>query len=92
MKRCESRITLELTGKDIQPLCDISENDAIDEGFNGQRWSIGHGDYAEIAPSEEFRDAWKTINGEFSWDKNPYVWVIEFKRVESQGDPDRERE
>lgn len=31
---------------------------------------------------ESFRSLWKSINGEESWNHNPWVWVYEFKRVE----------
>lgn len=29
-----------------------------------------------------FAGLWKAINGETAWDANPWVWVVEFKRVE----------
>ena len=31
---------------------------------------------------ESFKSLWQSINGEDGWDENPWVWVIEFERVE----------
>lgn len=32
--------------------------------------------------TESFKSLWCSINGNKSWEENPFVWVIEFKRVE----------
>lgn len=80
MPRCVSRITLEITGVRVERLQDISEADARAEGFDG----IGFGDRDHPAKSSakfSFWNLWKSINGPGSWDANPWVWVVEFKRV-----------
>ena len=82
MPRTASRITLEITGVRVERLHDISESDAIAEGVRV------HADHHEkpcssiYSPVQAYRDLWESINGAGSWDANPWVWVVEFKRVE----------
>ena len=76
MPRWASRITLEIVGVRVERLHDISEEDAIAEGVGGN---------ITIAPCfaiERYRHLWESINGKGSWDANPWVWVVEFKRIE----------
>lgn len=35
-------------------------------------------------PVQAFRDLWQDINDQDSWEANPYVWVIKFKKVVAQ--------
>lgn len=73
MPRWASRITLEITGIRVERLQAITNEDARDEGFaNGERES----------ESDAFRNLWDVINGEGSWEANPWVWVVEFRRVQ----------
>lgn len=77
MPRWASRITLEITSVRVERLQDISEADAIAEGVRNSLHLPG-GRFAR----ENFAHLWWTINGDGSWESNPWVWVIEFKRVE----------
>lgn len=90
MPRWASRITLEVTGVRVQRLCDISESDAISEGVRQLRdgsecWVGREGPGSLVTPwltaRDAFRDLWQSINGLGSWGSNPWVWVVEFKRV-----------
>jgi len=66
MPREASRITLEITGVRAERLQEITDADARAEGVNGV---------------EEFEELWRSINGHGSWDANPYVWTIDFRRI-----------
>ncbi|EDC3201756.1 hypothetical protein LHN82_004280 [Salmonella enterica] len=74
MPRWASRITLEITGVRVERLNSITESDAEAEGVT----DTGFGDLLV----DGYRYLWKSIYGEESWVANPWVWVIEFKRVE----------
>ena len=80
MPRWASRITLDVTGVRVERLQDISESDAVAEGVAGGHVAIpGYGYSA--TPVEHYRWLWEQINGSGSWDANPWVWMIEFRRV-----------
>jgi hypothetical protein len=36
----------------------------------------------EINPLKAFEKLWSNVNGPESWNENPYVWVISFKKIE----------
>lgn len=74
MKREYSRITLEIVSVRVQRLQDISEDDAKAEGV--EPFAPDDGRYRA-----GYKDLWESINGKGSWAKNPWVWVLEFKRV-----------
>lgn len=76
MPRAASRITLEITDVRVERLQDITDADALAEGVDQTNTSIGG--YA----TERFKRLWESINGPDSWDANPWVWAIGFKRVE----------
>lgn len=85
MPRRASRITLEITDIRVERLNNISYDDAISEGIK-QEWTCidpGLGSYAHKNDvQDDYETLWKSIYGEESWAANPWVWVIEFKRVE----------
>ena len=75
MPRWASRIMLEVTGVRVERLQDISEADAMAEGVTAGKYTGLDRAYARA-----YSDLWEQINGPGSWDANPWVWVIEFKR------------
>jgi len=83
MPKRASRITLEITGVRVERLNDISEADALAEGCDGN-CQIGYIPAYQAGPcSYHFAQLWESINGPGSWAINPWVWVIEFKRIGS---------
>lgn len=81
MPRAASRITLEIVSVRVERLNDCSEADALSEGVRQystlERIQAGQDSWARHA----YRNLWESINGPGSWDTNPWVWVVEFKRV-----------
>lgn len=77
MPRVVSRITLEITGVRVERLQACNEVDAIAEGAP---WAAC-GAPQEGSHKSGFAALWESINGPGSWAANPWVWVIEFKRV-----------
>ncbi len=83
MPRWASRITLEITGVRVERLNSMTEKDALAEGCLGGHDSIPGYQYS-ATPHEHFHHVWQSIYGADSWQANPWVWVIEFKRVEGE--------
>ncbi len=89
-----SRITLEVTGVRVERLQDISEEDAIAEGIyclqNGQylpmRGGFSGGCLTARTAYSHLRNE---INGAGSWEANPWVWAVEFRRIESEAAQER---
>lgn len=86
MPRFASRITLEVTGVRVERLQATSEADATAEGVQqceGGAMDYLSNDYAQgYSPVASFRSLWESIYGADSWAANPWVWVVEFKRME----------
>ena len=81
MPRWASRITLEVTGVRVERLQDISEADAQAEGWTRRPEVSTDPQVHKEAARDWFMDLWESINGPGSWDENPWVWVIEFRRL-----------
>lgn len=91
MPRALSRVDLEVTRVRVQRLQDITEEDARAEGLCQRLTREGTFYHHEestpsgrwwIDPVDAFRHLWDAINGErASWQSNPWVWVVSFKRV-----------
>lgn len=90
MPRWACRILLEITAVRVERLNEINPNDAAREGLvqlpASGRYCISQGDQYFGGASHDAREVfswlWASIYGDESWNTNPWVWVIEFKRVE----------
>jgi hypothetical protein len=70
LRKCDHRIDLEVTGVRVERLQSITEEDATAEGMG-----------EHVDPVQAFSELWVNLNGEESWTDNPWVWVVEFRRV-----------
>lgn len=78
MPRAASRILLEITNIRVERVQDISEHDAFAEGVEVCDFERG------LCAEEEYSVLWTEIHGyddQKGWNANPWVWVVEFKRV-----------
>jgi len=91
MPRALCRLRLEVTGVRVERLNDCSEADAIAEGIQPYKdgWERFHADPADTErtgatkdPRLAYKGLWEQINGAGAWDANPWVWVVEFRRVQ----------
>jgi len=92
MPRAASRITLDIGAVRVEQLQDISYEDAIAEGmfdpasappfpFESKETPEQHGRRTKY-PQRAYCQLWEEINGAGSWDTNPWVWVVEFRKIE----------
>ena len=79
MPRWACRLELEVTGVRVERLNNCSEDDAEAEGIAFLREVP---DVDETLTARQLYEClWDSINGAGAWAANPWVWVVEFKRV-----------
>jgi len=89
MERWASRINLEIVKVRVERLQDITKEDISAEGIKrtaGGEWLAplaGVPDYPWGYAHEAYAALWNDINDKrgYGWDVNPWVWVIEFRRI-----------
>lgn len=84
MRRIYSRINLEIESVRVERLNEISDADAVAEGVVTW-WLTTNSEASNFAGNlshvQAYQRLWESINGAGSWVTNPWVWVIEFKKV-----------
>ena len=82
MPRWACRILLEITEVRVERLQDITEEQALAEGIAkhpGGGHHVEDGKHHWASPIDSFAGLWSSVGGD--WNANPWVWVVEFKRV-----------
>lgn len=85
MPRWASRITLEVAGVRVERAQDVSDDDILAEGVTREVVAEMLGCHPGSIPTlqDAWRLAWMHNYGAESWEANPWLWVIEFCRVEA---------
>ena len=80
MPRWASRISLEIVSVRVERLQKISEKDPKAEG--AERMALDDLGNSWHTRRRGFQALWQSIHGPGSWEQNPWVWVLEFKRIQ----------
>ena len=84
MPESAARYFIEITAVRAEKLQDISEEDCLKEGielYNNYDGTYG-GHSAPTAPKEAYAALINSIYGKSTWEKNPFVWVYEFRLIQ----------
>lgn len=73
MPKDVARIFLKVTSARVERLQDITEDGIRAEGIT-EEWPPH--------AMDKFRKLWDSTTKEYRWETNPWVWVIEFERIE----------
>lgn len=80
MPRWACRLFLRVKSVRVERLQEISEADAIAEGFPFPK---GQNENYPDRARYWFKNLWSDVYGSSSWESNPLVWVVEFERIEN---------
>lgn len=100
MPKIGSRIWVMVEEIRVERLQEISEEDAKAEGIlpimcpiDGVE-NLGYKNYFKgnmpELPKASFHSLWAYINGEASWNSNPWVWVVKYRILSKTGRPSNE--
>ena len=82
MPKWATRLWLEVLEVRVERVQDVSMHDALAEGADPKYSDFHDGSHCV----GWFKRIWDNLSAKrgFAWDMNPWVWVIEFKRLESK--------
>ena len=77
-----ARIRRKVVAVSVERLQDITEDDAVREGFDPHDLDTGPRESDDAPATGEFIEAWDSIYAPrgFGWGVSPWVWRIEFER------------
>lgn len=91
MPEIEARYFIRITAVRAERLQDISEEDCLKEGIQKhdgnyktnyrQPYAKSYLDGYSWAAQEEYKKLIDSINGEGTWENNPFVWVYDYKML-----------
>lgn len=87
--RWAARLILEITEVRVERLQDITGEDIFAEGlriYEGERVSLpSEGKLVAEMYRDQFAKLWNGIYPDYSWNRNPFVWVQKFKVIQGGG-------
>jgi len=82
MPESAARLFIEITGVRAERLQDISEEDCMKEGIVNEKNYFSNGNGEEYNnPVDAYSDLINSIGDKGTWERNPFVWVYDFKLV-----------
>lgn len=73
-------------GIELTPLKGYNSKNPMYPKFMGKRYDYPKHykgvDACQLVPIESFKSLWVAINGRESWESNPWVWVVQFERID----------
>lgn len=97
MPKEAARIWLKVTDVRVERLQDITEDGAKAEGANWKNGkNVGWEEKMKRTATERFAEIWnstikKSDLDRYGWDANPYVFVIEFSKIDKPEEAEHER-
>lgn len=82
MPKIACRIFLKIKSVRVEQLHHVTGKDVLSEGVDNGKSNAAMGVRWENMQQMAFEELWSKIYGQESWQANPYVWVIEFERIE----------
>ena len=94
MPKIAARLFLQIKSIRVESLQSISAADAIAEGiedikadelpnyFYRRYIPADNGALGTVNPITSYKTLWQLINGVDSWNENPWVWVVEYEKID----------